>query len=97
MQSSTDTKPLAPGAELLSLFLSDHGITQSACASALGVTGPAVHDWLTGRRRPSAPFRSAIELWTRKAVPASSWALPGESDPVASVRPFRRRAAGGSR
>lgn len=101
---------LTRGARLLREFIDTRrpgGLTQEAVAEALGVTPPAVHDWLDGRRRPNADLRVALATYTNNAVPAESWRTNAEAKEIAKVVPFEpasdspapelKRAAGGGR
>lgn len=71
---------MTTGPDLLLKFLSKHGASQALAARVLGVSAPAVNDWVHNKRTPSAPFRSAIERWTDGAVPAMSWLEAEEVD-----------------
>jgi transcriptional regulator with XRE-family HTH domain len=89
---------MVTGASRLQAFLQAHGITQLAAATALGVSDPTVHDWVTGAKRPKAHHRQAIAVWTNGEVPTDSWLKADERAAAAAVRPFvsganRRRRA----
>lgn len=79
---------MTDGATLLGAFLRAHAITQLACANALGVSDPTVHDWVTGSKRPRANHRDAIAVWTRGEVPADAWLTAEELGARSAVRPF---------
>ena len=76
------------GSRGLRAFLEKHAISQRSAAEALGVTDPAVHDWVTGAKRPRAHHRVSIEVWTRGSVVAASWAFPEERAAARDVVPF---------
>jgi hypothetical protein len=65
---------------LLYEFLRGNGLSNVACARAIGVSCPTVHDWLKGVKRPIAARRKLIAKWTRNAVPVASWASKKEDD-----------------
>lgn len=76
---------MSTGPELLRAFLTTHDAPQALAARVLGVSAPAVHDWIHRKRSPSAPFRAALERWTDGAVPASSWLDGDELELVAQL------------
>lgn len=76
------------GATRLQAFLKTHGISQVAAGSALGVSGPTVHDWVTGAKRPKGHHREAISVWTGGEVAADSWLREDERALMAGVKPF---------
>lgn len=78
------------GSKALRQFIESNALTQQATAKALGVTDPAVHDWISGTKRPRPHHRAAIEKWTGGLVPASSWLLREEREATRNVVPFRR-------
>lgn len=76
---------MSTGPELLRAFLTTHDAPQALAARVLGVSAPAVHDWIHRKRSPSAPFRAALERWTDGAVPAASWLDGDELELVAQL------------
>ncbi len=79
---------MTSGAAQLHRFLKSNRITQSSMAIALGVSGPTIHDWVSGSKRPRAHYREAIAIWTNGAVPVDSWIQDDERQAVSIVRPF---------
>lgn len=71
----------SPGALALWVFRRAAKLTQAEVAHQLGVSGPTVHDWERGRKRPRAGLRAAIEQWSRGQVPAVTWAHVDELQP----------------
>lgn len=59
-------------------WLTARGIPQAEAARVLGVSPPAFHAWVHGRKTPSHPHRDAIQRWTGGAVMALQWASPDE-------------------
>jgi DNA-binding transcriptional regulator YdaS (Cro superfamily) len=84
--------PPYEGPEKLSQFLQAHGLTQRAAASAVGVSAPTMHDWITGAKRPSSRHRESIERWTNGEVAAAAWATEDEQQAVRAIEPFRPEA-----
>lgn len=54
------------------------GRKQFTVARELGIAGATLSLWLSGKRRPTHPYRIAIETYTGGAVPASAWATAKE-------------------
>ncbi len=79
---------LSDGARALKAFIEKHQLTQLMAARALGVTDPAVHDWLAGTKRPRPQHRASIEVWTGGVVGRDSWLSKRERAELAVVRPF---------
>lgn len=79
---------MVDGASRLQAFLKAHGLSQVAAAGDLGVSGPTVHDWVTGAKRPKGHHREAIAVWTHGQVPAESWLRDDERAVMAGVKPF---------
>ncbi len=44
-------------------------------ADQLNVTHPALKDWEEEEQVPVAPYRDAIEVWTRGEIKAAEWPL----------------------
>jgi len=61
------------GAAELAAWMQLREITQRQAAEALRVSGPTVHDWVHGRKRPRPSLRALIASWTHGAVPVDSW------------------------
>lgn len=63
------------GADLLREHRLRLGLSVRAAARALGVSHVTYRNWELKRLPPSAPFRHAIEVWTRGVVLESAWPL----------------------
>ncbi len=63
-------------------------MTLRGAADALGVSDPAVHDWIHGSTRPRTHHRESLEVWTKGEVPRDSWLRDDERVAKAAVRPF---------
>lgn len=79
---------LTEGARRFTQFLETHGIRQRQAADALGVSGPAIHEWQHGTRRPKPHLRDAIEIWTSGFVKKDMWEREGEEEQKHAVVPF---------
>lgn len=66
-----DLTKTSDGARQLRAFFSPPRMTQADLAKALGVSQQAVSMWVTGRSRPSAHQREAIERIA--GIPATTW------------------------
>lgn len=86
------------GSELLRAFLDNHGVGPVAAAKALGCTHPAVIEWSSGAKRPTAELRRAIAIWTGGCVPEDAWLRDEDRERLAAVvprhSPIERRAVG---
>lgn len=87
-QARSERRALTEGARKLRDFMKTHGISQAVAGDALGVSGPAVHEWLHGTQRPKPHFRDAIETWTSGSVKASMWERANEAKKKVAVTPF---------
>ncbi len=81
---------MGDGAIRLGEFLRTNSVSQRAAGLALGVSGPTIHDWITGAKRPRTSHREAIAIWTRDAVSADAWLSEEERAATLAVRPFER-------
>lgn len=79
---------LSRGAHALLGFLKRYGITNVDAASALGVSDPTIHDWVTGAKLPRHEHRLRIERWTGE-VHTGLWVSEDESKRIKAVVPFR--------
>jgi hypothetical protein len=79
---------MTDGAVLFAAFIERNAITLVAAGKALGVSGPTIYDWSTGKKRPRWHHREAIAVWTRDDVPADSWLTDDERAAMRDVRPF---------
>jgi len=85
---NNERKPAA--ARAVSVWLRSEGLSQGALARSLDVTPAAVSKWLTGKQKPPAWARLAIEKLTESAVTVASWLEEDERDRVgASVERLR--------
>jgi len=75
------------GSAGLRAFLQRHKLSQVAAASELGTSGPTVHEWCSGSKRPRPHYREAIEIWTGGEVKAGDWDTGDERQCVDAVRP----------
>ena len=81
-------------ASLFARWLKRHGLAQREAARVLGVSAPAFHAWIHGRKTPTIPHRAAIERWTDGAVPATAWASDAELaelDRLEALRPYEAK------
>lgn len=79
------------GSRLLAHWLQRFGLSQAALARALGVTPPAVCDWIARKKLPEPAYRAAIATYTGREVPASSWCNDEERalyERLRSVEPY---------
>lgn len=81
------------GARLLRKFIRDTGLTDAAAAHALGVSGSALHYWLSGNV-PKLEFLQRIAEWTAGVVPIVSWIDRTSAEKVEPFAP-EKSAAGG--
>jgi len=70
----------------LAAWLEERHISQAACARALGVTAPCVHDWIRGNRVPGQCYREAIERWTGGGIAQDEWLTRDEVAHYAALR-----------
>jgi transcriptional regulator with XRE-family HTH domain len=61
------------GARALQRYMRAHECSQRAAARVLGVSGPTVHAWLGGTKRPRPEMRERIAAWSRGLVPVDAW------------------------
>lgn len=81
-------KKRTPGAVAFKAFLTEKGLSQKAASLALKVTDVAIHEWVTGGRRPRSALRASIAIWTHGRVTADMWDAPNERRSAAAVQPF---------
>jgi len=83
---------ISPAALKLSGFIERNRIPKRRAAAALGVTHPALFDWLAGHKVPGPESRKAIEIWTNGEVQALEWGLTRSErdglERLAEVQPF---------
>lgn len=70
----------------LAAWLEERHISQAACARALGVSAPCVHDWIRGNRIPGQCYREAIDRWTSGAIERDAWLSRDEVAHHAALR-----------
>jgi len=70
-------------------FLDRHQFNYTDAARALGVTRPAIAEWLAGTKRPAADARAGIAIWTRGEVYPEAWRTDEEWQALARVQPFK--------
>lgn len=76
-------KPKSSGRELLARYLEKHSIRVAACAAAIDVEPAAVFQWRSGKTKPSAINRAALETWSDGFIRADAWpALPAPKQVV---------------
>ena len=90
MRKQTPTR----GAELFRGFLERNGFNPSTAGRSLGVTRPAVCEWMNETKRPAADARLKIEAWTNGEVPAPSWQTDQEREALGKVQPLRTGTEG---
>ena len=59
--------------KMLAKYLKQSGLTQSAFAELVGVSGPVVSYWVRGLRVPDRESALAIERVTEGAIPYTAW------------------------
>lgn len=69
-------------------FLKKHEISHASAARQLGTSGPTIHSWKHGLKRPGASHRRAIERWTNGEVAALSWDTAEERACADRVIPY---------
>ena len=69
-------KHTRPGPQALKEFLERAGGTQSGFAQAMGLDPAVIHNWVTGKRRPSIDQAHAIEKATFGVVRMKQWVRP---------------------
>ena len=84
-----DIAKTSDGTRQLRAFFSPPRMTQADMAKALGISQQAVSMWVTGRSRPSAHQRAAIERIA--GIPAASWLTPEERQHVENAGESVRR------
>lgn len=69
----------------LSQYIADRGMTRSAFARMIGISGPYLSEILGDKKpkRPSLDLAFKIEAVTNGAVPASSWVSNSDAATVA--------------
>lgn len=85
-------QPPTEGAKKLATFIERSGVSHKRAAAAVDATHPALFAWLRGTAKPDAYRRALIEIWTGRAVPASSWLSEAERLYLRKIRPFKRAA-----
>lgn len=78
------------GSRQLRTFFTPPRMTQADMAKALGVSQQAVSMWVTGRSRPSAHQRVAIERIA--GIPSASWLTDEERKHVEAAGDSMRRS-----
>ena len=77
------------GAKQLKQHLRKTGTSQRIAGAALGVSGPTVHDWIHGVKRPRLLYREAIAAWSGGVVAVDAWdrlaRAPAEEPSVPAV------------
>ncbi len=85
---------LSDGVHGLREFLKANGLRKADVVRAIGVTHPAVIDWLKGTKTPTVEHREKIATWTSGEVPASAWEpLKKSGAKVVTVVPYRASGA----
>lgn len=62
------------------------GISLRKLAVALGVSSPTLLDWEASRRKPTHPFREAIEVLTQSEIKATDWPISPREQREARIR-----------
>lgn len=70
-------------ARLAAVLARPGGLSQTRLAYRLGVSQPAVSEWVAGTTRPTAHIRTAIEALV--GIPASAWMTRDERAVVANT------------
>jgi hypothetical protein len=78
------------GRHALSMWMANSGTSQTALATMLGITQPAVSDWLSGKSTPQLHFIEILRIVAN--IPLADWLSSEES---ALVNEFERRKANG--
>ena len=68
---------------LAAILAEPDGLSQTRLAARLGVSQPAVSEWIAGNTRPSAHLRTAIEMLV--GIPAGEWMTAEERSVVAEA------------
>lgn len=62
--------------ESLAAWREQVGLSFARAGEKLGVSGPTLHDWVHGKKRPSDEHRQALEIIA--GIPRDSWRTPEE-------------------
>lgn len=65
-------------AQLVEWMAAAEGRTQGFVARKLGISQPAVRNWIQGTSRPENPYRDALEALC--GIPPKAWELPEERE-----------------
>ena len=83
---------MAQAAKRLRAFRKRHNISMRDAASALSVEHTAYLAWESEKQTPLAPYRKAIEIWTKGFVTEAMWPTSEREHraetALANVKPF---------